>query len=1361
MNRYGQMFRQIVRYAILGNLVVSALLSASSAMADLNVGPGETYTVTGIETVGALDVEGTLIVESTGSLTFTSRSEVDGPDPGGHIIVNGGSIVGHARFDTNKTATITMNGGSFRVNNTFKFPDNAPGPVYIYLNAGVLSSQDIQTMPDRNPHFIVGGGILRLDGDVEGRGQQYDPREWINLGIMVPAEGYDEIAVEYVETGGYTEVRAISADLTPSVAFASSTGEGSESYSQVNIPVSLSGPVGMTVTVNYAVTGGTATSVDDYTLTAGTLTFDPGQVTPETITLMVVNDGAPEPDETVVITLSDPTNAQLGNDYQLTYTIWDSSPAISFVTDSSQAAETDSPVNITVMSPPFEEMVTVNYAVVGGSADGGIDYILDAGVLQFDPLVEKQSISIALVDDGLEETPDETIVIALSDPSVNAKLGSFTTHTLTILPGVTGPCPKGDLNSDCRISVLDLQILGGQWLDEQGLCSEADPGCANLDGVMGVNMNDFVTLSRNWLEVGTTVVINEVMASNGTTISDPQEPDEQPDWFEIYNPGVNTVELGGMYMTNENDFPTKWRIPDDISITPGECKLFWADRDDEQGDYHTNFKLDVGGDNISLYASDGMTLIDTIDFRDYSQATDISYGRYPDGSGDLRYLSSPTPGLPNSGAYTGAVADTKFSRDRGFYDAAFNMVITCDTPGATIKYTTDGTKPSQGHGSTFSGPISIGSTTCIRAMAYKAGWLNTNVDTHTYIFGSSGGQKAIPTLSMVGISGSRGGDGTPVSLELIYPEELLAARQADWKGFQSDCETADHSINSYRLRWKTELGDSKLNYPFFEAAPVAAEITTDQFDRIVLRGGKNTATTYLGDPWVQISEKEMTGFGCNSMFMHLFQNGNYVGIVNPKERPDAWMWSSHYGGDFDDYFVLNQNFEPNRGNRTLSGDRSRFDQMMGMGGLGDYNNYQTFMTLCDVSHFADYTILFWYSGFGDGCDNNYYGGMRTNPVNGEVPPEGFKMMMWDGEFCFTNSGGPSGNEVPWVPDYYDSAGAVIPNIWNKLRSSGEFMMLFADRIYEHLYNDGALTDTNSWGRWSKLTADVTAAGASPGSVNSNMQGFANIFINAVRSAGYYPNVDPPSFQHGGIVSPGFDLSMSGSGTIYYTLDGTDPQAVGGGAVGTLYFGPISLNKSTRIKTRAYNGQWSALHEAVFGVGPVRESLRITEIMYHPTDPAQQEKDAAGDQTLIDKDFEYIELKNIGDSAINLNLVQFTDGIDFTFGDYSLGPGQFAVIVKNTDAFQARYPGVSPAQIAGTYTGSLDNGGEEIVMRDAIGTEIHDFNYRDSWFDVTDGGGYSLNKLDPDTSSTTAPDSWDDQSGWQSGSTINGTPGADE
>jgi hypothetical protein len=211
-----------------------------------------------------------------------------------------------------------------------------------------------------------------------------------------------------------------------------------------------------------------------------------------------------------------------------------------------------------------------------------------------------------------------------------------------------------------------------------------------------------------------------------------------------------------------------------------------------------------------------------------------------------------------------------------------------------------------------------------------------------------------------------------------------------------------------------------------------------------------------------------------------------------------------------------------------------------------------------------------------------------------------------------------------------------------------------------------------------------------------------------------------------------------------------------------YTGLVSLDSSCIAKARVLSGgNWSALNEAIFGIDNVEANLRISEIMYHPTDPTQAEKDATSEPNLIDEDFEFIELKNIGTEAYNLNLVHFTDGIDFTFANYTLAAGDYTVLVKNQAAFAARYNTSGINIIPGSYTGSLDNGGEEIVMRDAIGTEIHDFNYRDSWFVVTDGCGYSLNKLDPDTSSTAAPDSWDTQSGWRPSSTLNGTPGVED
>ena len=80
------------------------------------------------------------------------------------------------------------------------------------------------------------------------------------------------------------------------------------------------------------------------------------------------------------------------------------------------------------------------------------------------------------------------------------------------------------------------------------------------------------------------------------------------------------------------------------------------------------------------------------------------------------------------------VADTQFDHDRGFYDAPFSVAITTETAGATIRYTTDGSLPTETHGTVYSAPIPINGTTVLRAMAYKSGMLPTDVDTHTYLF---------------------------------------------------------------------------------------------------------------------------------------------------------------------------------------------------------------------------------------------------------------------------------------------------------------------------------------------------------------------------------------------------------------------------------------------------------------------------------------------------------------------------------------------------------------------------------------------------------------------------------------------------
>jgi hypothetical protein len=173
---------------------------------------------------------------------------------------------------------------------------------------------------------------------------------------------------------------------------------------------------------------------------------------------------------------------------------------------------------------------------------------------------------------------------------------------------------------------------------------------------------------------------------------------------------------------------------------------------------------------------------------------------------------------------------------------------------------------------------------------------------------------------------------------------------------------------------------------------------------------------------------------------------------------------------------------------------------------------------------------------------------------------------------------------------------------------------------------------------------------------------------------------------------------------------------------TQYTGSVTLNKSTQVKARNLNGgAWSALHEAAFAIGPVAENLRITEIMYHPKNTGNPG----------DPNEEYIELKNIGTSTLNLNLVRFTEGIDFTFPDMDLDPDECVVVVKENSAFEAQY-GAS-VNVAGEYKGSLANNGEGIKLVDAIGRTILEFEYEDGWHPITDGDGFSLTIIDPSDS----------------------------
>lgn len=159
-----------------------------------------------------------------------------------------------------------------------------------------------------------------------------------------------------------------------------------------------------------------------------------------------------------------------------------------------------------------------------------------------------------------------------------------------------------------------------------------------------------------------------------------------------------------------------------------------------------------------------------------------------------------------------------------------------------------------------------------------------------------------------------------------------------------------------------------------------------------------------------------------------------------------------------------------------------------------------------------------------------------------------------------------------------------------------------------------------------------------------------------------------------------------------------------------------------------------------------ENLRVTEIHYHPLDESDDDND--------DGEYEFVELKNIGDETLDLSGINFSRGITYSFPNYAaLGPNKFIVLASNKSAFYTRYG----FQAFGEYQGRLDNNGETLALNSAAEDTIIKIRYTDQypWPNSADGDGYSIVPR--------AKDPYQDQNeavNWMASREIHGNPGRD-
>lgn len=140
--------------------------------------------------------------------------------------------------------------------------------------------------------------------------------------------------------------------------------------------------------------------------------------------------------------------------------------------------------------------------------------------------------------------------------------------------------------------------------------------------------------------------LNEILVHNESNAVD--DFGEHSSWIEIFNSSYNTVNIGGCYLTDDLNNPTKYWIPtgDPTTKIPSRNYIvFWADNHPTRGIFHINFDLKEGK-TLAIFDANGKTLVDKIEIPS-GQKPDITFGRPTNDSNEWVFLEKSTPGANN------------------------------------------------------------------------------------------------------------------------------------------------------------------------------------------------------------------------------------------------------------------------------------------------------------------------------------------------------------------------------------------------------------------------------------------------------------------------------------------------------------------------------------------------------------------------------------------------------------------------------------------------------------------------------------------------------------------------------------------
>jgi hypothetical protein len=569
--------------------------------------------------------------------------------------------------------------------------------------------------------------------------------------------------------------------------------------------------------------------------------------------------------------------------------------------------------------------------------------------------------------------------------------------------------------------------------------------------------------------------------------------------------------------------------------------------------------------------------------------------------------------------------------------------------------------------------------------------------------------------------------------------------------------------------------------------------------------------TFCRELFSRDSQRDMGQPYTRTRYYHVYLDGMYWGLYETQERSEASYAESYFRGDKDDYDVVKvdqenrvMTIEATDGNldafnnlwsAAMAGFQTDEAYFRVQGKNPDGTINLDYPVLINIDNLIDYMLIIFYTGNfdspvsafgGNSMPNNFYG------IYNRAGRTGYILFAHDAEHSLMDP------EYSENSDYgldrtgpYPCCGSseqFNPQcLHQQLSENPEYQVLFSDHVYRQFFNHGVLTPAVSAERLSarrdEIDLAVIAESARWGDskvspprtrdddwlpavnwiLNDYFPARTEVVLQQLKDDLLYPDIDPPVFKNGSAdvldnsitLSSGSKIKLVNNntgqtGTIYYTIDGTDPRLIGGALNPSGLDGgdekEITVSSNTVLKARVKNSSvWSAVHEIFINVNQDLGALKITEIHYHPLDEG----------VVGGSEFEFLEFKNIGSSVLPLAGVHFTNGIDYQFpSNYSVAPGGFVVIASNAEMFNQRYEFLP----LGEYTGQLDNAGERLTLVDASNDTLVSLRYNDKapWPIEPDSTGQSLvSRAATPLSDPGLPEYW------TASREINGSPGRDD